>query len=65
MKKNEILSFLPHTRTLNQGQTQGDWTLITWLGESTQGRYEDKQETQKKNKIAFDVLNAKELMQKL
>jgi hypothetical protein len=29
MKKNEILSFLPHTRTLNQGQTQGDWTLIT------------------------------------
>jgi hypothetical protein len=29
-----------------------------------QGRYEDRQETQK-NKIAFDVLNAKELMQKL
>jgi hypothetical protein len=34
----------------------------------TQGRYEDRQETpqkKKKTKIAFDVLNAKELMQKL
>jgi hypothetical protein len=38
--------------------------LITWWGESTQGRYEDRQEPPK-NKIAFDVLNAKELMQKL
>jgi hypothetical protein len=32
-----------------QGQTQkGDSTLITWWSESTQGRYEDRQETQKK-----------------
>jgi hypothetical protein len=36
--------------TLDQRQTQkGDWTLITWWGESTQGKYEDRQETQKKN----------------
>jgi hypothetical protein len=38
-------------QTLDQGKTQqGDWTLITWWGESTQGRYEDRQETQKKTK---------------
>jgi hypothetical protein len=36
-------------RTLDQGQTQqGDYTLITPWGKSTQGRYEDRQETPKK-----------------
>jgi hypothetical protein len=42
---------LPHMQTLDQGQTQqGDCTLIRWWVESTQGRYEDRQETQKKKK---------------
>jgi hypothetical protein len=38
-----------------------------WISsfESTQERYEDRQEiSPQKNKIAFDVLSAKELMQK-
>jgi hypothetical protein len=40
---------LPHMWTFNQGQTQqGDWTLIIWWGKSTQGRYEDRKETPKK-----------------
>jgi hypothetical protein len=50
--------------TLDQGQTQQeDWTLITQWGKSTQGWYADRQEPppKKKNKIAFDVLNAETL----
>jgi hypothetical protein len=41
-------------QTLDQRQTQkGDCTLITCWGESTQGRYEDRQETStpQKNQI--------------
>jgi hypothetical protein len=50
---------------LDQGQTQeGDWTLITRWGESTQGRYEDRQETQTKNQDSIWCPQAKELMQK-
>jgi hypothetical protein len=31
-----------------------DWTSITWWGESTQGRYEDRQETQQEKKTKWN-----------
>jgi hypothetical protein len=62
--EDQKLYVRPHMRTLDQGQTQqGDWTLITCWGESTQGTYEDRQETQKKTKRAFVALNAEKLKQ--
>jgi hypothetical protein len=48
--------------TSRANTTRGlDFDHMMRRDESTQGRYEARQET----KIAFDVLNAKELMQKL
>jgi hypothetical protein len=51
--------------TLDQGQTQQeDWTLITWWGRAHKEGMRIGKKPQN-NKIAFDVLDAKELMQKL
>jgi hypothetical protein len=50
-------------RTLDLGQMQQcGWIGIKWQGESTYGRYGDRQETQ--NMKAFDVPTPEELIQK-
>jgi hypothetical protein len=38
--RNQKSHVLPHMQTLDQGQIQQcDWTLVTWSGKNTQGRY--------------------------
>jgi hypothetical protein len=61
--ENQKSYVLPHMQTLDLGQMQQcGWTGTTWQGESTYGKYGNREKTQNMN--AFDVPTPEELIQK-